>query len=179
MHRFSYWSIGNGREIDAWCEAWLYEGVRINDLLNVRSHMIGMKVSELVDDEGNWNQELLKNWMPDNLIKKIAAILPPKDDYDIDEMIIAGGNKVEYFVANMYNNLCGFDHEEASANWSKIWKLQVLEKIVPCNGDLDSCSSSKSQRRVFHEYTGELDVGLYHVIRFGIGETRKNAMTVS
>ncbi|GAU20568.1 hypothetical protein TSUD_33150 [Trifolium subterraneum] len=130
MNKFSYWSVGNGREIDAWGEAWLDEGVHINELLSIPSHMIGMRVSELVDSDGNWNWMIFNNWMPRHLLKKIAAILPPNEEHDSDERIMAGGSKTAYSVALMYNNLCGFDQEEASSSWNKIWKLEVPERLA-------------------------------------------------
>ncbi|GAU41265.1 hypothetical protein TSUD_349050 [Trifolium subterraneum] len=87
---YSYWSVGDGRKIDAWNEAWLDDGVIINERVNIPPHLLGMKVIELVDSDGKWNWSLITNWLPIEMIKKIAAMLPPRDEHGRDERMVAG-----------------------------------------------------------------------------------------
>jgi ribonuclease HI len=129
MLTFSYWSIGNGNDIDAWNEAWIDEGTRIIDQTNIPPHLLGLAVSELVDSEGQWNWNLIHTWLPPHLLNKIAAILPPHNDYGRDERMLAGGNRIGFSVANMYNNLCGFQNNDTSSIWNKIWHLHVPERV--------------------------------------------------
>jgi hypothetical protein len=129
MHNFSYWSVGDGKDIDAWSEAWLEDGLYINKHINIPPHLLGLKVRELVDNEGKWNWSLLQSWMPPTLQQKIAASLPPSDDYGRDERYMAGGTAADFSVADIYNKLCGFNRENASTTWDKIWKLQVPERV--------------------------------------------------
>jgi ribonuclease HI len=63
------------------------------------------------------------------MCKKIAAIYPPHVDNGRDERVGVGGRKNDYSVAVMYNNLCGFREEAAEPIWSKIWKLEVPERV--------------------------------------------------
>jgi ribonuclease HI len=67
--------------------------------------------------------------MPPTLQQKIAASLPPSDDYGRDERYMAGGTAADFSVAAIYNKLCGFNRENASTTWDKIWKLQVPERV--------------------------------------------------
>ncbi|MCH81010.1 ribonuclease H protein [Trifolium medium] len=49
----------------------------------------------------------------------LIAILPPHEDSGSDERVGVGDNKSEYFVATMYNNICGFRRNDESVMWSK------------------------------------------------------------
>jgi hypothetical protein len=88
-----------------------------------------MKVSELVDNEGKWNWSLLHSWMPSFLIKKVAASLPPSNDYGMDERYMAGGTAADFSVAVIYNKLCGFNCDNPPSSWNRIWKLRVPERV--------------------------------------------------
>ncbi|PNX95557.1 ribonuclease H [Trifolium pratense] len=67
--------------------------------------------------------------MPTEIENKIAAILPPHSDNGSDTLSGAGGNCTSFSVANMYYKLRGFDMEAADPIWSKLWKLQVSERV--------------------------------------------------
>ncbi|MCI43433.1 hypothetical protein A2U01_0064670, partial [Trifolium medium] len=64
LDRFSYWSVGDGCTIDAWNEAWIEEGLCLDQKVTIPSHLSGLKVCDLVDNDGKWNWNLLTNWLP-------------------------------------------------------------------------------------------------------------------
>jgi hypothetical protein len=37
-----------------------------------------------------------------SLMKSIAAVLPPKDEFGNDERVLTGGNKMNFSVSDMY-----------------------------------------------------------------------------
>jgi ribonuclease HI len=129
INRFSNWSVGNGKEIDAWAEAWIDDGFCVNDHINVPQHLLSLKVSDLVDSEGKWNWSLFQNWMPKVLMDKIAAILPPNEEHGRDERYMVGNNNKDFSIATAYNKLCDFRDNDSSSLWSKIWKLHVPERV--------------------------------------------------
>jgi hypothetical protein len=47
--------------------------------------LLHVKVSELVDNDGRWNWNLVNDWMPDNIVNRIDAIFPPHVDKGEDE----------------------------------------------------------------------------------------------
>jgi hypothetical protein len=52
LQKFNYWSIGNGKDINAWNEACIEEDFRINEHVDIPPHLNNMNVSDLVDGEG-------------------------------------------------------------------------------------------------------------------------------
>ncbi|CAJ2658831.1 uncharacterized protein LOC123896880 [Trifolium pratense] len=88
-----------------------------------------MTVHDLVDGNGKWNWSLFDSWIPADCCKKIAAILPPNDDYGGDERVSIGGSTQQFSVANIYNNLCGFNEKDVNTIWMKIWRLKVPERV--------------------------------------------------
>ncbi|GAU43344.1 hypothetical protein TSUD_282990 [Trifolium subterraneum] len=82
-----------------------------------------------MDTEGCWNWQLMREWMPSNIQYKIASILPPNGDNGSDEQASVGSNNNEYSVAIMYENICAFDQQNINPMWSKIWRLNVTERV--------------------------------------------------
>jgi hypothetical protein len=81
LEKASIWSIGNGRCIDAWNETWIDDGMVMDQLTTIPNHLRGKKLFELVDERGNWDWNILHDWVPEHILKKIAAVTPPNDDY--------------------------------------------------------------------------------------------------
>jgi hypothetical protein len=95
------WSVGNGRRIKAWSEAWIEAGLLLEDFANIPENLRNMTVYDLVDNEGKWNLELLAEMFPYEIMMKIAAIVPPMDDYGNDEIIGIGSNKCGFSVTSI------------------------------------------------------------------------------
>jgi hypothetical protein len=127
LDKFSYWCVGDGRLIDAWSEAWIEEGLHIDQHVSIPQHLRGLKLCDLVDNKGEWNWDLISTWIPDVIQQKIAAILSPKIEYGSDERV--GGNKNSFSVATMYNNICGLQHVDDRSMRSLIWKIKVPGRI--------------------------------------------------
>ncbi|PNY10809.1 ribonuclease H, partial [Trifolium pratense] len=113
IERFSFWDVGDGCDIDAWRDAWIEEGLCLDQHMHIPSQLQGKRVCDLVDEEGQWNWNLFDSWMPSIFKQKIAAVLPPNVDNGRDERVGVGGNKRDFSVTSMYNNLCGFNKEDA------------------------------------------------------------------
>ncbi|MCH79377.1 putative non-LTR retroelement reverse transcriptase [Trifolium medium] len=130
LQNFGMWTVGDGRRIDAWNYYWIDTDTRITDQeVSIPNDLIGMKVCDLVDVDGNWNWRLLQQWLPTSIMQKIAAIVPPNEANGKDEQLGVGSKNDRYSVAAMYNIMCNFDDEHVDVLWSKIWKLNVPERI--------------------------------------------------
>jgi hypothetical protein len=91
LNDYCFWSIGDGRNVDAWNDVWIEEGLRVSDLnLQIPELLQDVKVSALTDMEGNWNWNLFHDWMPTSLIQKIAAVPPPAVDSGDDKLLGTG-----------------------------------------------------------------------------------------
>jgi ribonuclease HI len=130
LNDYCFWSIGDGRNVDAWNDVWIEEGLRVSDLnLQIPELLQDVKVSALTDMEGNWNWNLFHDWMPTSLIQKIAAVPPPAVDSGDDKLLGTGTDGEKFVVTDMYNILCGFTNNNIETMWVNVWNLSVPERI--------------------------------------------------
>ncbi|PNX94270.1 ribonuclease H [Trifolium pratense] len=94
-------------------------------------YLDGARVCDLVDEDGRWNWQIFRDWMPSDIQGKIAAILLPSAVNGCDEQAGIGGNNKDFSVAAMYEHICGFDRRNAQLMWKKTWQLNVTEQVVP------------------------------------------------
>lgn len=65
-------------------DKWLFTGTSIEDMgIIVPDNMQSMMVKDLVDDNGCWNFDLLKTWLPNNIFSKLYALLSPQSEGDL------------------------------------------------------------------------------------------------
>ncbi|MCI33499.1 hypothetical protein A2U01_0054716, partial [Trifolium medium] len=55
---------GDGRDIEAWEDIWIEEGLCIAQHINIPQEIQSARVCDSVDAAGNWNWALLQPWMP-------------------------------------------------------------------------------------------------------------------
>ncbi|MCH86827.1 RNA-directed DNA polymerase (Reverse transcriptase) [Trifolium medium] len=172
LHQFSVWTVGDGEDIDAWSQVWIEEGLRLDQQLNIPSHMVGLKVRELVDDNGGWNWSLLESWMPYEYQQKIAAIYPPSHENGRDIRAGVGGNSNGFAVASMYNNLCGYLHKDNSTMWCRLWKMKTPERVrafmwMAMHNRLitNSLKSKMGLCHVMCSHCGDVEETTLHVLR--------------
>jgi len=57
LQAFSFWSVGDGKGIDVWYDAWIEPGLWIGDLdvtILIPNVIIHAKVADLVTHDGSW-----------------------------------------------------------------------------------------------------------------------------
>ncbi|XP_058771248.1 uncharacterized protein LOC131644704 [Vicia villosa] len=88
------------------------------------------KNAKLVDValDGNWNWSMLQ-WLLAEVLGIIGAILPPHDNYGVDERVGWETDPKQASVANMYHRLCYFLQQGEDTNWKRIWTLKVPERV--------------------------------------------------
>jgi ribonuclease HI len=172
MEKASLWSIGNGREIDAWKTAWIDENIALDKIIDIPSHLQNKRLFELIDDEGNWNWNLLHNWLPDDILKKIAAVAPPSIDHGPDERVLAGCSSENFSVAGMYTALSDYHGDDENTSWRRIWKLHVPERVRTFIWLMKHqrllTNSLKSKMGVSHamcNFCGDVEESILHVMR--------------
>jgi hypothetical protein len=52
LQQFNTWIVGDGRDIDAWSAVWIEEGLRLDDFVTIPPHLLGLKVCDLVEEQG-------------------------------------------------------------------------------------------------------------------------------
>jgi hypothetical protein len=53
--------------------------------LQIPTQLRDAKLIDIVDDDGLWNWQLLDTWLPNDIMGKIAALLPPHDSNGADK----------------------------------------------------------------------------------------------
>jgi len=86
-------------------------------------------VCELVDANGQWNEEILKDWLPVDVLDRINAIVPPENENGKDLRLCPGSRSGKYTVAATYDILCDFDSLNVDSDWRKVLSLKVQERI--------------------------------------------------
>ncbi|PNX66290.1 hypothetical protein L195_g055006 [Trifolium pratense] len=94
----SFWSIRDGRSVDLCNHKWIDEDTRLIDMsIDIPVQFRNAKVKDLVDDYGAWNWSDFQNWLPEQLMLKIAAIPPPDIDAGDDKRLLKGAREGEIF----------------------------------------------------------------------------------
>jgi hypothetical protein len=109
---------------------WIDEGIVLDQIVEIPQHLHWQKLLDLVDVEGRWNWSLFQSWFPAEILKKIAAIIPPSTDQDDDARIMPGSSSSNSIsVSSLYMNLSGYHGDMENTTWKRIWKLHVPERV--------------------------------------------------
>ncbi|MCH87266.1 ribonuclease H [Trifolium medium] len=93
--------------------------------LNIPSNLNQATVANLIDAIGTWNWNLLNDWVPNEVLRRLRSIPPPHDDFGADEMTGSSKHAADYAVTDMYGIICNFQHMETNMVWDRIWKLKL------------------------------------------------------
>ncbi|GAU23935.1 hypothetical protein TSUD_181240 [Trifolium subterraneum] len=72
----------------------------------------------------------LCDWLPTNILEKIAVVPPPEDGVGADFCYCLEDSNGNFSIANMYHNLCAFHEEDYEGIWQKIWKIKVPRGFI-------------------------------------------------
>jgi len=127
---YEFWAIGNGSSIHAWKDRWLQHGQSIEESgIVIPDNMKNMMVCDLVDEQGCWNIDMLNTWLPNTIISKLYAVIPPNNGSDKDRRVWSGTDNGCFSIASAYMLLCRFNDDSWDTTWMRIWRLKVPERI--------------------------------------------------
>jgi hypothetical protein len=72
---------------------------------------------------------MINNIVPDNIIQRMYAIVPPNTDNGIDMLVWPGNRMGEFTVSSAYSMLVNNQMDGNTTRWKRIWKLGVIERI--------------------------------------------------
>lgn len=71
------WSLGNGTSINIWKDKWINESLRLIDYATViPPHALDWCVTDVVNDRGAWDLDLLRIYLPEGKVTRILARPP-------------------------------------------------------------------------------------------------------
>jgi hypothetical protein len=124
------WSIGDGTTINFWTDKWIDEHTRIRDLKeNIPASAMNWKVKDVVLPSGDWNYNILQNLIPQSIIQKLHAIVPPHDSQGKDVSLWPGTSTGAFTVSAAYHLITGDIMKHADKKWAQVWKIEGMERV--------------------------------------------------
>ncbi|KAL4286845.1 Putative ribonuclease H protein [Arachis hypogaea] len=79
-------AVGDGRSTMLWLDRWVKDAPPLIQLVNnnIESINIEMKVNEGVLGDGNWNIQLFKRYLPEDIFEHIRALVPANENLGAD-----------------------------------------------------------------------------------------------
>ena len=130
LERNIFWSIGDGKCVGAWSQMWIEEGLCVSELeIDIPQQCKEMKVADLVDFNGNWNFEMLNQWLPYDVVQRIMTIAVPDENDGNDKQMWSVSSNGKFTIASAYHMLSNFDNAAQDETWLKLWKIRAPERI--------------------------------------------------
>ncbi|RYR78126.1 hypothetical protein Ahy_A01g002859 [Arachis hypogaea] len=122
--------IGNGRRIRLWIDPWLKnEGSLIQKaIIPIEEENMEITLTEATDLNGGWDFNLLRRYLPDNIIYKIQAIHPPWDNLEEDKILWSLTPIGEFSIASTYRKISQ-QTDTQDRIWEVLWGWKGPQKI--------------------------------------------------
>jgi len=109
---------------------WIEEGLCVSELeIDIPQQCKEMKVADLVDFNGNWNFEMLNQWLPYDVVQRIMTIAVPDENDGNDKQMWSVSSNGKFTIASAYHMLSNFDNAAQDETWLKLWKIRAPERI--------------------------------------------------
>lgn len=126
----SLWQAGDDTTVRAWDSKWLGHDIRISYMdVSIPLHLRNAKVAYLIEEDGDWNWEMINQWLSENVTCRIASMLPPSIEAGPDCRVSFGVHGSQFTIGEMYDILDEENRHEKEERWRQIWKLQSTERV--------------------------------------------------
>ncbi|KAA3453419.1 reverse transcriptase [Gossypium australe] len=124
------WSVGNGETIRGWKDNWIPKLGPLLSYVPAHSRLnMDSTPKDWVLQEGCWNIDMLKIWLPDDIIKRILSIPPPHPTEGEDRIIWACTESGSFTIRSAYRSLKENTWRPKDDNWNIIWKYQGPQRV--------------------------------------------------
>jgi hypothetical protein len=86
-------------------------------------------VKDVALPTGEWNLDMIQNLVPNSIVQKMHAIVPPHDSQEEDVQLWPGTNTGQFTVAAAYHLITGDDRHNCHKKWSQILKINSMERV--------------------------------------------------
>lgn len=129
LYQTCFWCVGDGKTINVWEDNWMGKSYNLTQWdVTIPNNLRGAKVCDLINNNGEWNFDILQDWLPMQWINKLHSCMPPREGTFTDVFCFADTRNEEFSFKDVFNAVSGFADYEEDGNWSAIWKLQVPER---------------------------------------------------
>ncbi|KAA3460126.1 reverse transcriptase [Gossypium australe] len=124
------WFVGNGETIRGWKDNWI---PKVGPLLSYVPAYSRLNMDSTLKDwvlqEGCWNIDMLKIWLPEDIIKRILSIPPPHPAEGEDKIIWARTESGSFTIRSAYRSIKENTWRPKDENWKNIWKYQGPQRV--------------------------------------------------
>ncbi|KAF7844298.1 Non-LTR retroelement reverse transcriptase [Senna tora] len=124
------WKVGDGRKVKFWEDVWVQNLSALKNyaLKEVDGYFLRSSVKEFCRD-GDWNLELLYEWLPEDIVHKIVAVCPPDDNNGEDIVVWRWNNNGEFSIKSAYLAKRGEVELDVDPLWRSIWSWKGPPKV--------------------------------------------------
>lgn len=122
--------MGDGTQVSVWDDCRIIPNCKLIDFGHqVPDDLRHLKVSDLIDESGEWNLNMIRETIPTQVLDRIGAIHPLDSSSDSDTRLWPGYNLGNFTVSSAYSLLDGSVAGDESVRWKQIWQLKVPERV--------------------------------------------------
>ncbi|KAK2417953.1 hypothetical protein QL285_040194 [Trifolium repens] len=130
LEQHKCWSLGDGSKVNFWHDKWINEHLRISDLVsNIPEESREWTAHDVSTGDGRWNLNLLNSLVPDSIIQKMHAIVPPHTSYGDDIKLWPGNRAGSFTVSAAYQLITLETTDIVDRTWNSVWKIDCIERI--------------------------------------------------
>ncbi|KAK8658618.1 hypothetical protein V6N13_036821 [Hibiscus sabdariffa] len=83
----------------------------------------------MLTNEGQWNWNYLRRWLPTEILDSIATVPPSAAHYGADTPGWRWSDKREFSVGSAYSVLMGTEAQDRNSKWREVWSLKVPQHV--------------------------------------------------
>lgn len=124
-----YQSLRDGQLINFQNDVWIRQDGPLINFFKWSGNLDNtLRVCNLVDESGNWDQHRLNSLVPYQILLQIAGLMPPSVDAGPDRLAWKWMKKDTYFMAKTYMNLFLCEAGDFPKVWKMIWKAKASQR---------------------------------------------------
>lgn len=86
-------------------------------------------MTNLVIGRGDWNWQILQQWLPQGILDKINNMQSPNGDLEADKFMVDGIVHEVGSMKHFYSLMAHHDHANETYDWKIIWRIKVPKRI--------------------------------------------------
>ncbi|CAN1762633.1 Putative ribonuclease H protein At1g65750 [Linum perenne] len=124
-------SVRNREGTAFWTTRWLDSGTKISDHVAEIDDDVDLQASvrDLVMDDGNWNLDLIRTYIQDELIDEISSMSPPSSDQGDDEWFWSKEISGKFSIRTAYDIVISTPNPRPDVNWNMVWQWSGPRRV--------------------------------------------------
>ncbi|CAL1360326.1 unnamed protein product [Linum trigynum] len=124
------WNIKSGRKTHFWLDCWVSQ-VPLRELAvdNVPPELEGVKVADMVGEDGCWKTELFVNLLPEEVTQRILSVAVDSASDEEDQLFWTASSDGRFTTKSAFSLLIQHQPDQDEGIWKIIWKLPTLERV--------------------------------------------------